>query len=664
VQVQQGLTILLETSPRAPLLLARSTGQGQGVFAAGGVGQHPSGGRAGRLPLGIGELMMSGGLVVTNERGNLDHRREFRPTRFGSDRPGRCGLTHCRTLLDECHAVPVVHGDDCFVPESNIAGRPVRMRGDRRSVVAFSPAGPLCRELVDPFCGISGGAEVEQRAVGLRIQLSNRGAERMIVKPRKFGDVPAPIDLPCQSGSRHTARPRADRDCRPRIGKPRLGGDQIGTARQEGTSRRQGRRAWEAPPAEVPLDRLYGAEKRRRPALLVHLDDDIHPGGEPHPNHRPNGGSIEQGFRRWATEVVLAEPFDGSANPIWIAGTKDLLLDRRCTPPLEFVRNEPGDRFHPAIMIALAGPVSPSGGRVPRAIERVTECKTARMDLAICVRNLSAAQLIDVGRFAEDHGYSEIFVPDGAHGGGTDDAGRLVGRDAMATLAAMFSRTNTVRGALGVASLPMHHHLVLPVLASTLNELSDGRFSLGLGVSHPEQTKLFGADYPDRPIDYMRGWIRDLKARSRNEMAYGAGWPVLVAALGPRMVQLGAEEADGLILNWLTPEHAADSVRRIRAAAPDGDTPRTALYLRLMSDDALHADAGRYDAMANYHRNFLAQGITTPAEIVDRTTLPRDDLGAARARLDAYRDSGLDTVCIYPMGFDADDHRALEALTR
>jgi hypothetical protein len=68
--------------------------------------------------------------------------------------------------------------------------------------------------------------------------------------------------------------------------------------------------------------------------------------------------------------------------------------------------------------------------------------------------------------------------------------------------------------------------------------------------------------------------------------------------------------------------------------------------------------------MANYHRNFLAQGITTQGEVVKRTTLPRGDLSAARARLDAYRDSGLDTVCIYPMGFDADDRRALDVLTR
>jgi alkanesulfonate monooxygenase SsuD/methylene tetrahydromethanopterin reductase-like flavin-dependent oxidoreductase (luciferase family) len=286
------------------------------------------------------------------------------------------------------------------------------------------------------------------------------------------------------------------------------------------------------------------------------------------------------------------------------------------------------------------------------------------MDLAICVRNLPANQLVDVGRFAEDHGYTEVFVPDGARGGMTDANGRLDGRDAIATLAAMYCSTSTIRGTLGVAAVPMHHRLVLPVLAATLNELSDGRFSLGLGVSHPEQTSTFGVEFPGKQIDYMRGWIRDLKARSAGGMAYGGAWPVLIAALGPRMVELGAEEADGLILNWLTPEHAASSVEHIRAAAPVGSSPRTALYLRLMTADVLHRDAVRYDGMANYHRNFLAQGLANHGDIVARTTLSRDDLGAARARLDEYRGSGLDTICIYPMTFDTEDRRALDDLTQ
>jgi alkanesulfonate monooxygenase SsuD/methylene tetrahydromethanopterin reductase-like flavin-dependent oxidoreductase (luciferase family) len=209
----------------------------------------------------------------------------------------------------------------------------------------------------------------------------------------------------------------------------------------------------------------------------------------------------------------------------------------------------------------------------------------------------------------------------------------------------------------------MHHRLVLPLLASTLHELSEGRFSLGIGVSHPEQTAAFGVEFPSRQIDYMRGWVRDLKARSAGGTAYGGGWPVLIAALGPHMVTLGAEEADGLILNWLTPEHAASSVEHIRATAR-GSSPRSALYLRLMSAQVSHGDAVRYDAMANYHRNFVAQGLATPEDIVARTTLPRDDLGTARARLDEYRAAGLDTICIYPMSFDDEDRRALVELTR
>ncbi len=285
------------------------------------------------------------------------------------------------------------------------------------------------------------------------------------------------------------------------------------------------------------------------------------------------------------------------------------------------------------------------------------------MQLAICVRNLPAGHLADVGRFAEDHGYSSVFVPDGARGGLVDGQGRLTGRDAFASLAAMFAATTSVQGTVGVAAAPMHHRLVLPNLASTLNEMSGGRFSLGLGVSHPEQTARFEVAFPDRQIDYMRGWIRDLKVCSAGGMSYGGGWPVLVAALGPRMVQLGAEEADGLILNWLTPEHAVASVAQARRVARERPA-RVVLYLRLMTASAALDDARRYDDMANYHRNFVAQGVTRVEQIVERTTLPRDDMGAARERLDRYREAGLDAACIYPLSFDADDRRALVELTR
>ncbi len=145
-------------------------------------------------------------------------------------------------------------------------------------------------------------------------------------------------------------------------------------------------------------------------------------------------------------------------------------------------------------------------------------------------------------------------------------------------------------------------------------------------------------------------------------VADGRGWPVLIAALGPAMVALGVQEADGLILNWLTPQYAATTVRRIRESAPDNSTPRTSLYLRLMNGDALRSDAERYDAMSNYHRHFLRQGLTSREEIVAGTTLSRDDLGASRARLDEYREAGVDCVCIYPATWEPEDRMALKSL--
>jgi alkanesulfonate monooxygenase SsuD/methylene tetrahydromethanopterin reductase-like flavin-dependent oxidoreductase (luciferase family) len=284
------------------------------------------------------------------------------------------------------------------------------------------------------------------------------------------------------------------------------------------------------------------------------------------------------------------------------------------------------------------------------------------MDLAICVRNLPANQVSTLGRFAEDHGYTEVFLPDGATGGRMDSQGRLMGRDTWTSFAGMFASTTRIRGTLGVAATPMYHRLILPAMASTLFELSEGRFSLGLGVSHPEQTARFGASFPDKPVEFLGEWVRDLKARSATGMAYGGGWDVLVAALGPRMVELGARDADGLILNWLTPESAATSVVRAREASRGNPTPRVVLYVRLMTPEAARADAASYDGMINYHRNFLAQGLTSPDNIVAGTTLRRDDLGAARARLDEYRAAGLDTVCLYPATFDTDDRHALETL--
>ncbi|MGD9793497.1 MAG: hypothetical protein AB7V43_08435, partial [Acidimicrobiia bacterium] len=177
------------------------------------------------------------------------------------------------------------------------------------------------------------------------------------------------------------------------------------------------------------------------------------------------------------------------------------------------------------------------------------------------------------------------------------------------------------------------------------------------GVSHRELAERNGVSFPDRPIEYMRTVIRQLRRNSDGQMAFGNNWPVSLAALGPKMVDVAVEEASGVVLNWLTPAAAATAVQR--CLAHSGDPTRAILYVRLMSTDAARQDAIAYDALANYHRHFLAQELLTPEAIVEQTTLPADDVEACRARIERYRDAGIDTLCLYPIGLDSSERDRL-----
>lgn len=269
------------------------------------------------------------------------------------------------------------------------------------------------------------------------------------------------------------------------------------------------------------------------------------------------------------------------------------------------------------------------------------------MELGICVRDIPAAEAARLGRFAQDHGFSHLFVPD-VRGGAS-----VTARDAFVALSAALQATTTLRAGVGVAAVIFHDQIALARLAGTLNEQSDGRFVLGLGVSHAEAAVGSGASYPASPLGEMGRWVAAMRRFSHGDgLPFGPGFPILVGALGPKMSALGATEADGVVLNWLTPEHAGDAVRRLRADAGPGATPTTVLYVRMSPPEVVRQDATSYDALANYHRHFLAQGLTSPDAIVAGTCLAPHDPAFVKDRLAAYADAGIDVLCLYPHGFD------------
>jgi alkanesulfonate monooxygenase SsuD/methylene tetrahydromethanopterin reductase-like flavin-dependent oxidoreductase (luciferase family) len=211
-------------------------------------------------------------------------------------------------------------------------------------------------------------------------------------------------------------------------------------------------------------------------------------------------------------------------------------------------------------------------------------------------------QLRAAAREAERLGFESVWTP----GFGLPDAFHVC--------AAWSQDTSLRTGIAVVAAAQMWTPLGLAAQAATVAQLSGGRFVLGLGTGGYGPGFWASVGQPNRPIAVMREYVtevRDLLA-GREATAgeiVGAGgvgtlgWPqsaalsvpdlpsapVYLAALGPQMLRLAGETADGVLLNWATPDRIAASRDAIdagsgRAGRDSGSVPMT-MYIRVCIDD-------------------------------------------------------------------------------
>ena len=147
----------------------------------------------------------------------------------------------------------------------------------------------------------------------------------------------------------------------------------------------------------------------------------------------------------------------------------------------------------------------------------------------------------------EELGYSTLWLPD------------TVGRDPMAHIAYLATQAKTLLFATGIASIFHRHPGPMKQAALTLAEQTGGRFVLGLGVSHaPMVAGLRQLDY-SKPLTKMRDYLDAMNASPYGAPAPAEQPPTLLAALGPKMLELAATHADGAHPYWTTPEHTAQA---------------------------------------------------------------------------------------------------------
>jgi len=132
-----------------------------------------------------------------------------------------------------------------------------------------------------------------------------------------------------------------------------------------------------------------------------------------------------------------------------------------------------------------------------------------------------------------------------------------LGRDPFVSAAILLGASTALKVATGIAQITARHPMTAVAGQKTLAEAFDNRFVLGLGVSHqPFVEGIHGLDYK-KPYSQMVDYLDKMKQAPFMALEHSDAPPTIIAALGPKMLKLAAEKADGAHPYFVPPEHTA-----------------------------------------------------------------------------------------------------------
>ncbi|MEX2487205.1 MAG: LLM class flavin-dependent oxidoreductase [Nitriliruptoraceae bacterium] len=246
--------------------------------------------------------------------------------------------------------------------------------------------------------------------------------------------------------------------------------------------------------------------------------------------------------------------------------------------------------------------------------------------------DLPVAQQQQIARNVESHGFASLW---------TNEAR---GRDAFVLCAAWAAATSSLDVGVGVVPLWTRTPVQLAMGAATLQDLSGGRFLLGLGVSHPVTMQRWHDRSYTRPVTAARELLELLEAIESGQRVRAEGDVFRVAdfqleitssappsrrylaAMGPRMLELAGTHADGVLLNWSGPGEVERAAAIVRNAADRRGRGRAdvevASYVRIAVGEsrrsaqrALSREIAKYARLDAYVEHFGRQGFSA---MVDR----------------------------------------------
>ena len=257
------------------------------------------------------------------------------------------------------------------------------------------------------------------------------------------------------------------------------------------------------------------------------------------------------------------------------------------------------------------------------------------------LQRLSAAGEGEAARDLEAIGYPAVWFPE-----------TLANKEAFSHAAILLAATTRLVVATGIANIHARDPMAMANGAKGHAEAYPDRFVLGIGVSHAPSVAARGGTY-GKPLETMRAYVDAMDAATYGAPEPQLPVPVVLAALGPRMLELAAERADGAHPYFVPVEHTTIA-RRHLGPEPCLVVEQTAVLTTDITEGRRVARdfARTYLAMRNYAENLRRLG-WDDADIAgdgsDRlidAVVAVGDVDAIVRRVRDHLSAGADSVCV------------------
>ena len=256
---------------------------------------------------------------------------------------------------------------------------------------------------------------------------------------------------------------------------------------------------------------------------------------------------------------------------------------------------------------------------------------------------VSSADAAAAAKRIESLGYGTLWLPE------------TVGKSPVALASWMLANTETLNLATGIINIYHREPGVTAAAQNTLAEQSGGRFLLGMGVSHkPLVEGVRGLEYGP-PVATMKSYIEKMKASPYTAVKPEEEPPTVIAALGPKMLELAASHTTGAHPYFSDPSHT-----RYAREIMGPDAWLCVEQKVILEEDPAKARelakpvAKIYNQLPNYRNNWFRMGLTEDDanNLTDRfidTTFAWGNVDAIKNRIQEHLDAGASHVCIQPV---------------